>query len=619
MALLSVSCPKCGQPYDLPENLAGRLGRCASCQNHFQVPATDDFIPTVPQASRPRAAPVRKSSNIVLIGNIIFLGVVPLLTIGIVAFLVTRARKPAETVDVATSKPAATKIVVHRGPTREELLCDLESPDELVRVKAVRGLGESPQPNEIQPLTNRAITDPAPKVRVEALRALAQAGPPQRGLLYEPLLQLQTHRDPEVRRAAAETLTGFGRPPAEQLSALRAGLKAPEEPVRTLAVRLLEQMGPDAAKAIPDLAAAARDISSDVRISAVKIIARIGGTSPEAKAALIAAAGDPDAQVRREAVVGLRLLGKQAGVLPALFVAAERSPNDPQLQQELAAALPAFDGVAPEEANLLVKGLKSPNSGVRSWAADQLGKLGPAGTDALPELAAALQRTSQSVQRLELLLAIGRILAAGHYDQGATPEQIAKLTPVAEVLVALLDDPDPNVRESVLKVIGPLGPAVEKAVPALVKRLPDPAAVTALGKIGPPAAAAVPDLIKVLDGQKSLRIINARSNTVDPNTGRYFTYKKIDHPNPSLDPLLKATIKALGRIGAVAVPELTKALHSTNVAVRWAACEALAAIGPPAKEAVPALQARVAATDVEVIQVRHAARDAIAAIRGGGK
>ena len=69
---------------------------------------------------------------------------------------------------------------------------------------------------------------------------------------------------------------------------------------------------------------------------------------------------------------------------------------------------------------------------------------------------------------------------------------------------------------------------------------------------------------------------------------------------------------ALGKIGPGAVPALVEMLQHQGLAVRSIAAEALAEIGPDAKEAIPALER---ASQDENKHVREAAAAALAKIR----
>src|SRR5262249_6447738 len=115
--------------------------------------------------------------------------------------------------------------------------------------------------------------------------------------------------------------------------------------------------------------------------------------------------------------------------------------------------------------------------------------------------------------------------------------------------------------------LGAMGPAAGAAVPALVNLLrggkasPDVSrhVIETLGKIGPAATDAAPVLTGIL-GDKA-RLSEA-----------------------------SAAAASLGRIGPAAVPALQNLLKAKDPYVRGRALEALGAVGPAAREAVPAVQ-----------------------------
>src|SRR5439155_27109601 len=106
-------------------------------------------------------------------------------------------------------------------------------------------------------------------------------------------------------------------------------------------------------------------------------------------------------------------------------------------------------------------------------------------------------------------------------------------------------------------------------------------AATVLAAIGPPAKAAVPALAETLREKKT--------STVPSNASR-----------------------ALGKIGAPAVPKLIEALKDKQAHVRELAASALKDIGPPARPAVPALI--VIAKEQKALMARLFAIDALGRI-----
>jgi HEAT repeat protein len=153
---------------------------------------------------------------------------------------------------------------------------------------------------------------------------------------------------------------------------------------------------------------------------------------------------------------------------------------------------------------------------------------------------------------------------------------------VPELTAAVKDDKDLFVRRFAAQALGEIGPDAKDAVPALGKAAREEkkelveAAVTALGKIGPDA---VPALIDALKGKAP-----------DPAKGK--DKKKVMPAASEGDDTLRRrkAAEALGAIGPpakAAVPTLIDALKDT--AVRTEAARALGNIGPDAKAALTPL------------------------------
>ncbi len=135
---------------------------------------------------------------------------------------------------------------------------------------------------------------------------------------------------------------------------------------------------------------------------------------------------------------------------------------------------------------------------------------------------------------------------------------------VVPVLIEMLSDVTPSVREAAARTLGRFGPAAADAVPALIKLVDDPdfgvqqQTILALGYIGDERA--VPVLMGLLESS---------------NQG-----------------IMSTACSALGAIGekaAPAVPLLMNAVKSDDYSTASGALDALSAIGPAAKEAVPTL------------------------------
>ncbi|NLF09374.1 MAG: hypothetical protein GX594_15550 [Pirellulaceae bacterium] len=169
-----------------------------------------------------------------------------------------------------------------------------------------------------------------------------------------------------------------------------------------------------------------------------------------------------------------------------------------------------------------------------------------AGEDSVAKLVGKLQSADKSA-RLQALDALGQ-----HGEAAA--EAVAPLK-------EMLQDASGDVRARAAHALGAIGPAAKPAVAALIELLKDPdemvrrQAVKAVLRISPGPRVAIPLCVKLLeDADAGVRVRG---------------------------------LHAIAEAGAEAVPGLIQALKNDNAAY-WA-CLVLREIGPPAKDAVPAL------------------------------
>jgi HEAT repeat protein len=279
----------------------------------------------------------------------------------------------------------------------------------------------------------------------------------------------------------------------------------------------------------------------------------------------------------------------------------------------LVSAWPALElWVAEHRAQLqrldrLMLSLNSANPLDRKYAVEGLAEMGPALSETVPSLIAALRDTAGNV-RASAIEALGKIgppaaeavpvliTALGDSNvliRAAAAEALGRIGPPAAeavpVLITALGDADALVREKVAEGLGEIGSAAAEAVPALITTLSDvefrvgAAAAKALGKIGPTAA---PALVAVLVKGVVRQSANKNSGEIGAGAVQGLVSALGDAV------VLSLVAKALGEIGpasAEAVPTLITALRDSNELMRAAAAEALGKFGLRAAEAVPAL------------------------------
>lgn len=180
------------------------------------------------------------------------------------------------------------------------------------------------------------------------------------------------------------------------------------------------------------------------------------------------------------------------------------------------------------------------------------------------------------------------------------------------LLEVLKNDNSPNIRASAASAIGRYQDNPEITVPALMAALDDnflkvrQAAVQALGNFHGRAHAAIPKLLKTLheESDQSIRsnCIYALRN-IDQNSQQLLSefIKLMD--DPSMQSNVVSYLSHYGSKAAPAVPKLIKILNTSERYQRQNAARTLGAIGPAAKDALPALRAATQDADRSLVQV----------------
>ena len=248
-------------------------------------------------------------------------------------------------------------------------------------------------------------------------------------------------------------------PLRQQLDALRTGSATQRSAAATEVARLA---GKDASGVVPALAQALQDSDPEVRLAAVSamhVASNDGSQARDAATALIGTLRDADPRVRAQAAGILSILKPDPKLaLPPLIAAAQPERDSPAANR----SPPAGAAPAPVPALALIN--RNQNDHARSSAVAALGVLG-----------------------------------------ARDPE-------VQRTLVALADDPAPEVRMVVARVLGELGPDAAGAFASLCKLTSDPdlyiqaGAITALGNFPAEYVAASPLLYRAyLSKQRPLQ------------------------------------------------------------------------------------------------------------------
>jgi HEAT repeat protein len=400
---------------------------------------------------------------------------------------------------------------------------------------------------------------------VPIFKTIQEVGNGDDPLLVEALVRMLKSKDrvqPVVRGCAAETLgryLGSGREMV--LQALLDAMDDPDFWVRINAGRSLASQGTVAAEAIPPIIRLLRIEDRSLRSQAALVLGTFGPAAQMASAALLVALDDEKDYVRKSAEDALNAVSPIESEMADEALEALRRGD---VSQRLAAVCDLVRPASIAQQNIHSKtrfealrmALGDPAPNVRATAAAALGRLGRQAEEATPALLAAMKDEMPEV-RVLTATALGRV-AAG--DQKA----------VETLGLALIGDPDVNVRN---------------------------AAASALGWMGPPAAAAGPVMIRALnDTDPTVRVhVIVALGRIGPADGSFATVlKTIAEQDPSADFRIWA-IRALGLIGAkssIVVPTLVRLLDDADFDIGNSAAYQLGGIRPT-REVLPALLARV--------------------------
>jgi HEAT repeat protein len=444
-----------------------------------------------------------------------------------------------------------------------------------------------------------------------ATRHLAGDALSRMGKAAVPALALSLGSEsPQVRMLAAAGLAKIGSEAKAAVPALHGLLQDDDLDVRLEAAEALLRITGEWRAIVPVVLDIQRDDSVQRRCQVVQLLSYLAGRSAPAAAGLLAAATDPHPSVRCRA---LEALGGTWFDLPEAAVevmVGSLKDSDEQVRIHASQAVyragwkpfPAVlrmcqddfgparemaflslpnrarmvgcgkgDEVKQVTALCLKAVIEDAEADVRCAAARQLEECPLYRPTALPVLLRAAKDSDPRVR--------GRIASVLANLGGGEQSD----TEVAPALIALLQDPDADVRRLAAVALKYVHLAPEISVPALIQAISDPdekvrlLAVQALSIHGADAKPAIPRLMSLLG---------------DAN-------------------LTQPAAEALVFIGVDAVPALAEAVARGETDVRVAAANSLARIGRDAKRAVPQLQKAMGDRNKKVREHAAAALEAI--------
>jgi HEAT repeat protein len=519
-------------------------------------------------------------------------------------------------------------------PTVAELIAALKANDEVARLTAINYLGlKGPRAADAVPALTEFLSSESAIARAHAAEALGKIGTSSLSAVPQ-LITLMADKDQIVRRKAVAALREIRPGPKLGLEPLVKMLEDADAGVRyrvlqTLAeggslvvpgvvkaleneratywaLLVLREIGPDAKEAVAPLIGLMADPRPEIRRESIIALAEIGEASAPAVPQLIKAMDDPATQAA--ATYALAKIGK----VPAEAVTAIRSHVDSPDQVVSIASIwalvtlhPTDEKLAAEAAEILGKGLVSPQQHVRLAAARALSDLKLDSTVVQPVVSKLMQDASEEtvVDALRAFAALGEsavpdlVKAMRHERLRPTIAYLlGEMGPQAkgavEPLTKLLADPKEEVRHEAIMALGKIGAEAKSAVPSLAKFLNPPegadayAAAYALGRIGAAAIEAKPALLDAMVCKDESVCLIAAWSLVQI------------HPNCK-----ECSEKVL--------PILIHALGDPSARYRLEAANVLGAMGPLAKPAAEALKKAAGDQDPRVSEAAATALKAI--------
>jgi HEAT repeat protein len=376
-------------------------------------------------------------------------------------------------------------------------------------------------------------------------------------------------KDPEqaVWREASSTLEKVSAPDKVLFPVLVPLLADDNPTARQNAVNILWRCG---SPAIPHLVEALKDKAPTVRLAAVRSLDKVTADSKVVFPAMVQAMADEHPAVRGSAASTLGRFGTPA--LPHLTQALK--DKDFGVRQYAVLALPQLQSAPKEVLPLLEQARKDESAMVRQSAAFALASFG---LPAVPHLVEMLGDADEGVWKQAVK---------------SLQDMRAKTDGLVKLLAEAVKHENFSVRRGAAYVLSRCG---EEGVPALTEALADKdwrirwEAADSLRVVGPQGDKALPALAALAVGDNTEKV---RQASLKAMLQMYGLDRFTDDPPK-------------------AVPSLVESLQAKDAINRWYAALILGALGPAAKDAMPALNQAAKDKDARVQKAATAALERI--------
>jgi HEAT repeat protein len=350
------------------------------------------------------------------------------------------------------------------------------------------------------PSGNEASADQDHADQSAAIAALGTFGPDA----TEALAKLLDPSHPKwMRIAAAEALAELGRSAFAAVPALAKQLEAKDADVRLAAVKSLGAIGTPAAAAVPEVLKFLASGNQAERCAAVETLGRIGKTDPEpVLKTLVPLVRSADDALQMAAINAMAEIGPAAAPAAGELFRLYGEYRNTQLGAATITAIGKTGATDKAAVQQLIAILTADDQETVHSAVEALGQMGALAADAAPALVTVMAKDDgyNSTVACDALTKLGE---AGAIELGkmvnvsepgvssravdALAKMKAAAKPAIPNLVAALQNGNPLVVTSAVKVLSGFGPDAAEAVPEIIKHLGDDDFRNALVAIGPPA------------------------------------------------------------------------------------------------------------------------------------
>jgi HEAT repeat protein len=535
------------------------------------ISAVDEAIPIVPplddQPTRvvsPVAAKSRSSGGLIAAVVLILGGMVALFCCGGgsgLAYWLLFGAKSSGIVEEQSLSPAVSE---SPGMTRRGSAKTVSSADE-----------QQPPAYWISVL--RAGPNPRAKVAREQLTQMGIKAVPD-------LRKAARDSDTKLRLAAVSILGAIGENAVNAWNDIAVSLNDPDAGLRVAAAEALGNIGKGARPALLPLLRATRDPNPAVRAAVNDTLRKVGAPSKENASQLLALWQEPVPEKREAYATSIRMLRPDAETSAILFVPLLNDAQKKIRLQAIATLGDAGPSVRGQTFSKLLPLLDDADKDVRTRTLAALGKLGPPQRGDRPELEAGLRAKSREMR----LFCVQQIGVLG-------PEALASLPFVAR----LLGDAEASVRLAAARALGQFGKACAEVVDEILKARTDSEpgvrkeSIAVLGLVAREKGVLAALLDSLNDADQEVQDAAAKAiRAAQPPLGKGDLSLLVGNLRDKKAAVRRFCAAELARIGADCAPVLQELLTNAkdpDPVVRGNVFVALGALGPAAKNAVPAL------------------------------